>query len=439
MNLLDILNSPWAIQPEKLREINAIYSAHVRGERIDLEALEAKLGRPVRSEPKRFEVVDGVAVIPLEGVIAKRMNLFSDISGGTSSELVGRDIRDAVGDSSVHSIVLAVDSPGGTVDGTQALADQVMAAREQKPVVTFASGTMASAAYWIGSAASRAYIADSTTAVGDIGVVATHVDVSAAEEKQGIKTTEIFAGKYKRIATQHAPLSKEGRETIQDQVDYTYSLFVGAVAKQRGATEKKVLEDMADGRIFIGQQAVDAGLVDGITTLGALITDLNSQRAAARTSLEASMPITRDQLAAEAPDVLTAILAEGATAERERIQAVESALIPGHEALINSLKYDGKTDGGAAALAVLGAERSLRTQAAAHLRSDAPKPVPTVSAPIVDTVAAEDTEAPIEDRCKAKWERDQKVRSEFGTLAAYTAYSRAIEGNLVRVLGKREA
>lgn len=446
MKLLDVLTAPWAIQPDKLMEIHAIYATHLRGDKIDIAAVEQRLGRPLANEPKRYDILDGVAILPIEGVVAKRANLFMQISGGVSTELVARDLADAVNDPAVHSIILRIDSPGGTVDGTQNLASAITQARASKPVVTLAGGEIASAAYWFGSAAQAVYIEDSTTQVGSIGVVAAHRDVSAAEAQRGVKTTEIAAGKYKRIASQYAPLSEEGRQSIQDQIDYMYSLFVGAVAIQRGVSEDKVLKDMADGRVFIGQQAIDAGLVDGVSTLGALVAQLNAERAGAAPSKPASKGtatmLTREQLAAQEPALLTAVLAEGAATERARIQAVEGALIPGHEALIASMKFDGKSSGGDAALAVNAAERALRATAAATLAKDAPNPVPPAATPAVDPKPADamaDTSKPVEERCKAKWDSDAKVRAEFGTLAAFTALTRAEEAGKVKVLGKRAA
>jgi signal peptide peptidase SppA len=194
----------------------------MRGEKIDIAAVEQRLGRPLNNEQKAYDIVDGVALLPIEGVIAKRMNLFSQISGGASTQLVARNLRDALADPAVHSVILMIDSPGGSVDGTQALASEVFAARSVKPIVTLASGVMASAAYWIGSAAQGSYIADVTTNVGSIGVVASHVDISQAETARGVKTTEIVAGKYKRVASQYGPLTEDGRQSIQDAVDYYY-------------------------------------------------------------------------------------------------------------------------------------------------------------------------------------------------------------------------
>lgn len=404
MKILDVLTAPWAIEPAKLLELQAIYATHMRGDKIDLAAVEKKLGRPLDNQPKGYTVVDGVAVLPIDGVIAKRMNMFSQISGGVSTELATRDLQAAMEDQSVHSIILAIDSPGGTVDGTQALADAVRAST--KPIVSLASGCMASAAYWIGSAANAVYIADSTTMVGSIGVVSGHKDVSKQEAMQGVKTTEISAGKFKRIASAYGPLSTEGRASIQAEVDYLYSLFVGAVASHRGVSADVVLQDMADGRIFIGQQAVDAGLVDGVSTLGQLVQQLNAKRAGASLAAQpragvahkpkstftnptgAHAMLTAEQVAAEYPEAAAALVSQGASAERARIQGIEAQAIAGHEKLIEALKFDGTSTAGDAAMAIVAAERSVRTAAATALASDAPAPLPAAVPQAVEPVPA---------------------------------------------------
>lgn len=426
MKILDVLTAPWAIEPAKLLEIQAIYATHLRGDKIDLAAVEAKLGRPLANEPKSYDVVDGVAVLHVDGVMAKRMNLFSQISGGVSTQLAARDLLQAADDPSVHSIIQVYDTPGGTVDGTQAFANIIRQVGQRKSVVTLADGLMASAGVWAGTAATQIYIADTTTGVGSIGVVSQHVDMSGRDAQNGIKRTEVFAGKYKRIASDTGPLTKAGLQSIQESVDYTYSLFVQAVATQRGVSVDKVLSDMADGRMFIGEQAINAGLVDGVATLDELIAKLNQDRTRGsffgRTSSQPSkasssagvapvavltpkgnpMSITREQLAAEAPELLQTVLAEGASAERTRIEAVEAQLIPGHEALINTLKFDGKSTPGDAAMAVNAAEKQSRTAMAAALASDAPNALPLApAATVAVSKAKEKTRVEIDAEAKA--------------------------------------
>lgn len=276
MRLLDVINSPWAILPAQLKEIQNIYLTHLRGDKIDIKGIEARIGKPLKNEIKSFEVFGNVAVLSLDGVIAQKMNLFTEISGGISTELIAKDLQEVIKEESIKAVILNIDSPGGTSSGTPELAKQVYEARKQKRIIAFTSNIMASAAYWIGAAADAVVISSDVVQVGSIGVVATHTDVSKSEEMQGIKTTEIVAGKYKRIASQYAPLTQEGRQTIQDHLDYIYSVFVEDIAKFRGVSVANVLNDMADGRVFIGKQAIEAGLVDGVSTLEKLIEDLNA-------------------------------------------------------------------------------------------------------------------------------------------------------------------
>jgi signal peptide peptidase SppA len=392
MTVLDVLNSPWAILPTKLEEIQAIYCARVRGEDVDLQAIEARLGRPMVNEQQAYEVVSGTALIPLRGVLGQRMNLMSNMSGGTSTEMFAADVRSAAADPAVQSIIILADTPGGTVAGTQAAASAVRAVRGIKPIATLVQGAMASAGVWIGSASDLVALDSQTSQIGSIGVVATHVDVSQREKDMGIKTTEIVAGKYKRAASQFGPLTETGQAMMQAQVDYLYSLFVADIAAYRGTTEADVLQRMADGRMFIGQQAIDAGLADQITSLEKLISQLANAQSNRRTlslaksSMEshASSPNPQQlasQWSAEHPEAAAVLRAEGAVSERDRIAAVRAQSLPGHEALIERFATDGHTTGPEAAVAVLAAERQAQANSAAVRLAEAPAPVPYASAP----------------------------------------------------------
>ena len=275
MRVIDIVNAPWVLEPRKHDQLVAIYGAYVRGEKIDLAALEAQLGKPLASEKQGYDIVAGVAVVPVQGVIAKKMNLFSQISGGASTQLIARDLRQAAADPRVHAILLDIDSPGGSVDGTQALADEVYAMRSgPKQIIAWADGMMTSGAYWIGSAASKSYISGDTVITGSIGVATQHVDVSKNNEKYGVTVTDVYAGKYKRIASENKPLSEEGLAAMQEMVDAIYKVFVDAVARNRGVDAETVLSNMADGRLFVGRAAIQAGLVDGVSTFDGAIESL---------------------------------------------------------------------------------------------------------------------------------------------------------------------
>ncbi|HXE90481.1 MAG TPA: signal peptide peptidase SppA [Terriglobales bacterium] len=302
MGIFNILNAPWAIVPEKLVEVGEIYLGHLRGE----------VERPPEGQPRRGsrgpEVRDGVARLPVQGIVVKRPTILGLFFAETVTRQLAADLKAALSDPQVHSIVLDVDSPGGTVDGVEALASLIYEARGKKPIAALADGMMASAAYWIGSAADKVYITGDTTAVGSIGVVATHVDYSKAEERRGIKVTEITAGKYKRIASEHAPLTEVGRASIQEQVDHVYRVFVDAVARNRKTDSETVLGDMAEGRLFLGKHAIAAGLVDGVSTLDALVDQLNQQHRDGANSAS--------QAVAPKKPVVTAVPVRGAPAKR---------------------------------------------------------------------------------------------------------------------------
>lgn len=404
MKLLDIMTAPWALTPSKFTEVQEIYLRHVRGQALSMDDLERmRASNIIKHEPKDrqarelYQNVNGVAVIAVEGVIAKKMNLFMDVSGGTSTQILGDAVRQALDDPSVQALVLNIDSPGGSVDGTQEVARQIFAARGQKPIVAYTDGMMASAAYWIGAAADQLYVSGDTTEVGSIGVVATHVDVSKMQEARGVKTTEIVAGKFKRVASSYAPLSDMGRATIQEQVDHVYSVFVQDVAAFRGVTPETVIKDMADGRIFLGQTAVTQGLVDGQRSLDSLLRELAAgHHTGGRMSSTAKETIVgvsqadldtavREAQAASHQAGFSAGKAEGLTLgaeqERKRIQDVQAQVLPGHHALVQSLMFDGMTTGPEAAVRVLAAERAGKQTKLEQFFADAPQPVPSAEAP----------------------------------------------------------
>lgn len=409
MRLIDIINAPWAITPDMLSEIQGIYARHMRGDKIDLQNLSAATGITFDNQPKSYYVQDGVAVISVDGVIAKKMNMMTKISGGTSTDLVARDFNAALSDRAVEAIVLAIDSPGGTVDGTPELAQLIASARGVKPICAVTDGMMCSAAYWIGSAADCINISSEVAMVGSIGVVTQHTDISAAEAKQGIKTTEIYAGKYKRIASQYAPLTPEGRASIQDGIDHVYSVFVDTVAANRGTDAADVISRMADGRVFHGSQAIEAGLVDGVATLAETIDQARAMArmpgkknpkqclagAATQSPNQKGADMTLEQFKADHPELVAAITAEataghaealaaataaGAQSERDRIAAVRAQSIPGHEDLIEALAFDGTSTAADAAVAIVTAEKQLRNSAAAQLDAEAPPVVPGIDA-----------------------------------------------------------
>ena len=417
MTLIDLLRSPWAIEPAKLLEIQGIYAAHLSGPKIDVEAIEARLGRPLANEQQEYRLREGgVAVLNIEGVMAPKANLFMRISGGSSTQMLNAQVESAIADPRVKSLILVVDSGGGSVLGAPELAATIRELSAIKPIVTVSDGTMASAAYWIGSAANAVYASGPTVNVGSIGVVATH---NYQPQSGNAQTTEITAGRYKRMGTSAKPLDEEGAAYIQQMVDHIYGVFVDAVAEHRGVSAEAVLTHMADGRVFVGQQAADAGLIDGFATVDQIAQRLAANPAEFATRRKARVATTPAQkpagaraegtsptepvlletpetqtqgtpmdmktLAEQHPDLLAQIQtearAQGAQAEAARVASVRAQSMKGHEALIDQLAADGKTTGPEAAMAVLAAERSAQEAAGKAFMADAPAPAKTAAAP----------------------------------------------------------
>lgn len=336
MKIADVVNGYWAITPEMMNEIQGIYATHLRGDKIDIAKIEAALGRPLANSQQGSVVQDGVAIISIDGAIAKKMNLMSQISGGCSSQLTANDFATALNDPAVKGIILSIDSPGGTVDGTFELADIVYQGRGVKPIVCFSDGMIASAAYAIGSACDSIYISGDTNPIGSIGVVSGHRDFSAQETMRGIKTTEVTAGAFKRVASQYEPLTADGRAEIQAKVDYLYAGFVDTVARNRGVSKEKVLTDMADGRVFLGHQAINNGLVDGVSTMPTIIAAMQDstqreQMMKRKPSAAGVLPkkerknMKKAEIVEQFPDAVAEIVAEATAGHAAAIQTATDA------------------------------------------------------------------------------------------------------------------
>lgn len=176
-----------------------------------------------------------------------------------------QNIKQLANDPEVGTILLLIDSPGGQVTGTAEAAEAIFKARSKKKVVAMISPLAASAAYWIASQAEE-IVAIPSADVGSIGVFMAHTDCSKFNEAQGIKTTYIFAGKYKVEGNMEEPLSDEGRGHYQSEVDTIYKDFIGAVARGRGISTEKVEKSFGQGRTMMAPAAKRAGMIDTVMT-----------------------------------------------------------------------------------------------------------------------------------------------------------------------------
>ena len=294
----------WAMDPRGFAALYALDRALLASERQLAENPAAQARRGARSG-------GGIAVVPLKGVLMPQMGgLFALLFGGGGLQSFQTQFSDAALDPDVEAIVMDIDSPGGMVDQIPETAEQIRAARADKPVVAVANTQAASAAYWLASQADEIVVTPSGD-IGSIGVYELHRDLSAAHEQAGIKPTLISAGKYKVEGNPYEPLGDEGRAAIQSDVDDYYRMFTAAVARGRGVSAEDVRNGYGEGRSLHARQAVTAGIADRVGTLGDTVRRVASP--AGRAALDAR----RAQSADPSPQPVTYT-----STERERLLAV---------------------------------------------------------------------------------------------------------------------
>jgi len=294
-----VYERPWAIQPAMLAVIDEVVRLRLAGAPLSDDDIQARVDA-AETGPRSGSIrAQGVAVIPIYGVIAPKANLFSAMSGSATVEGIRSEFHAALADPDIGAIVFDVDSPGGSVEGITELANEIRAARGTKPMAAVANHLAASAAYWLASAADEV-IASPSAMVGSIGIIAMHVDVSAQDEMVGEKYTFITAGEGKADGNEHEPLSDEARGDLQADVDDFYALFTGDVSKARGVPAARIRSDW-EASMFTAKKAVTSGLADRVDTLGAtvrrMVVQANRSGAAAVHALAAAGLTANEQIA----------------------------------------------------------------------------------------------------------------------------------------------
>ena len=238
-------------------------------------------GFPER-KARGYELVGGVAVIPVSGAIVREQGWY-----GTGQDAVASSLKAALADPSARAILFDITSPGGVVAGTKELADAIAEARTKKHCAAYANGLCASAAYWLASAT-----------VGSIGVIMTITNYAKLEEKWGISTVTITGGKWK-AAGQGGELTDEERRYFQERINTLHAIFKADVGRHMGLTADPQL--WGEAQLLLAQPARELGLV----------TDIVRDRDAAIRKLAVEAQMTREELAAQSPELVDALLAEG--------------------------------------------------------------------------------------------------------------------------------
>lgn len=286
----------WEVVAIDERLLPAVHGAAARlcgATGFDWQALEQQLqaaglagGRAAQSSARS----GGVALVPVEGILA-----------GARTEQVRRDFRSALA-SDAKAIVLAIDSPGGVIQGIEELAQEIFQARSQKPIVAQVQPLAASAAYWLASQAHQ-IAATPTSELGSIGVFAMHADISKALDDMGVKISLVSAGKYKTEGSPFGPLGEDARAFLQSRVDEYYGMFVAAVARGRGVSAAAVRAGFGEGRVVHAGQALQLGMADRIATLEETLARLDAGATSVMPAAAASAGTLQVPIAANAQPI----------------------------------------------------------------------------------------------------------------------------------------
>ena len=278
---LPTANPYWSITPEALAQL-----LHRAGPPPQVEAALRDRAADDLSLP--FIVRDGVAIIRIAGPLLKSDDWLTKWLGGTSYVSVQRAIGEALGRSSVKTILLQVDSPGGSVDGLAELGDAVRAARRVKPVIAQVAGMAASAAYYVAAQASQVF-AGRMDLVGSIGTVLSLYDYSRQFEKLGIEPVILATGEYKAAGEPGTEITTRQRRYFQSIVDGFFTDFRRVVVQGRGGGILENLGEVTTGKLYLAQDAMRLGLIDGIRTMDDTLRQLRPPRRRSRAEIEVAL------------------------------------------------------------------------------------------------------------------------------------------------------
>lgn len=211
--------------------------------------------RPSRS----YQVIDGIAVLPVSGTLVSKTRSLQPYSGMTGYNGIIARLQQAVSDPGVDGILLDMDTPGGMVSGAFDCADIIARLRDIKPVWALANDMNCSAGQLIASAASRRLVTQ-TARTGSIGVMMAHSNYGAALKTSGVEVTLIYSGDHKVDGNPYEKLPKDVRADFQARIDATRQMFAEKVAGYTGLTVQAVLD--TEAAVFTGQESIENGIAN---------------------------------------------------------------------------------------------------------------------------------------------------------------------------------
>lgn len=265
-----------------------------------------------------------VAAVDIVGSLTNEDSWMNSYFGRTSYNQIRRGLIEATLHPDVKAIVLNIDSGGGTANGVEdvgALIKQISASG--KPVYSHSGGQMCSAAYWLGSSAMRCY-SGASAEIGSISVLGIHTDVTKALADAGYKKTILRTGPEKALGNPFEKFSDKAKNLELENMQVVHDLFVSTVAENRHSTPEEIQKTVGSGRTFIGQKAMDVGLVDGIMTFDELVNTLQRKIDNSTATGKETPTMAKKALTAAAVDLML----EGVTLEAVADTATETPAEP---------------------------------------------------------------------------------------------------------------
>lgn len=319
-----LLNSKWALKKETAEKLASSSIKYLKTE--DGWYTARKPDGEINAVNNITRREDGIAVIHVDGVLSYRTTLMTAFWGEDTYNSIEAAFDECLADSEVKGIVFDINSTGGACAGCADLANKIFEARGSKPygIVARTGGEMASAAYWLGSSCEKVYASESAL-LGSIGTLAMFSKVNDDVVTVTVVKSDLSPNKAP------SPDSKEGVDLIKAELNDLTSVFVSAVARNRGTTFENVIQNYGQGGMFVGAKAVEAGLADAVMSLDGVCEEMKKGHETFNggAAMASSVKTNGNAGAGEGIDV-EAIRAEAVAAYQKKVASVD-ALFDGLE------------------------------------------------------------------------------------------------------------
>jgi signal peptide peptidase SppA len=266
INMRQIYNTPLLIKGAYFNQLQAAYGKDYISDMLGIDEKDSK--------PK-MEVVDGIAVIPVDGCIAYNVLPYEKVFFGLTDLLdIEQLLNEALTRSDIEGVIMSYNTAGGFVTYVDEMANKIAKARSVKPIFSYVPTMSCSAGYYL-ACSSHAIYSNKTGEVGSIGVYMSRFDVSKMYADKGVKLDLIKHGDFKATWHEGKVMTPQEEEQLQRGVDYLYSLFATHVKNMSGNIKDEYLQ----GQCFFGGEAINLGLVDTVVSgIDEVIADIKAYR-----------------------------------------------------------------------------------------------------------------------------------------------------------------